>query len=143
MKLLEILNEIEVRNIRSYTIVVPIIDKGTGKVVGNKKVLVAPEDLKQKMNWYDAIKACKELGDGKWRLPTKEELEAMYEQLHEQGKGNFKSTFVPLSLPGQSNYWSSSHYHHGRAWMMNFYNGHTYYGPNSYSATLVRPVRNL
>ena len=35
------------------------------------------EDLGE-MNWDDAMKACADLGDG-WRLPTKDELNLLYE----------------------------------------------------------------
>ena len=58
---------------------------------------VANKDFTNVMNWWDAIKACKKLGNG-WRLPSIDELGAMYEQLHKQDKGNFKNEW----------YWSSS-----------------------------------
>ena len=45
-----------------------------------EKFQVANKDFSDKMTWKDAIDACKNLGSG-WRLPTKEELEAMYEEL--------------------------------------------------------------
>ena len=61
------------------------------------------------MNWDDAMKACEGLGNG-WRLPSKEELNAMYEQLHKQGKGNFKNEW----------YWSSSQNDSGGAWVVYF-----------------------
>ena len=38
---------------------------------------VMSEDL-GRMEWYDAKEACEKLGDG-WRLPTKDELNILYE----------------------------------------------------------------
>ena len=64
------------------------------------------------MNWKDAMSACAGLGNG-WRLPTREELMAMYEQLYKQGKGNFKDTW----------YWSRSKGFSDFAWGVNFSNG--------------------
>ena len=58
---------------------------------------VAKEDFPESMNISEAMEECKGLGNG-WSLPTKGQLMAMYEQLHKQGKGNFKDSF----------YWSSS-----------------------------------
>jgi len=72
---------------------------------------VAKEDFPSTMNWYDAMSACQNLGNG-WRLPTREELMAMYEQLYKQGKGNFQRAY----------YWSSSQYDSRSAFGLNFYN---------------------
>jgi hypothetical protein len=41
-------------------------------------LLIAQYDISKKMNWNDAKNACSELGDG-WRLPTKEELNYMFQ----------------------------------------------------------------
>jgi hypothetical protein len=61
------------------------------------KLQVANKDFSDQMTWNKAIDACEKLGSG-WRLPTIEELEAIYEQLHNKGQGNFK----------ESDYWSSA-----------------------------------
>ena len=118
MKLLQILNEIEVINTMSYKI----------KVDG-KTILVAPEDQGE-MNWGEATEACKKIGPG-WRLPTKEELIAMYNQLHKQDKGNFKDDW----------YWSSSQYGSSEAWMVSFGGGNIYNGSRYYIGR-VRAVRS-
>ena len=55
---------------------------------------VYPDDLGE-MNWEDAMKACADLGDG-WRLPTKDELNVLYENKDKIGG------FSP------SVYWSST-----------------------------------
>jgi len=48
-----------------------------------------------------------------WRLPTKEELNDMYENLHKKGVGGFANDY----------YWSSSEYYAGFAWFQNFFYG--------------------
>jgi len=52
-----------------------------------------------------------------WRLPSKEELNAMYVQLHDKGLGGFAS----------DNYWSSSGYGNNLAWLQYFGSGYQYY----------------
>ncbi|MFM7661671.1 MAG: hypothetical protein ACKO6A_03325, partial [Bacteroidota bacterium] len=63
--------------------------KITNPITGDE-LQVANQDFSDQMSWDEAKRACIELGSG-WRLPTKEELVAMYEQLHKEGQGNFKS----------------------------------------------------
>jgi len=77
--------------------------------VAEDTMQVAKEDFPLEMNWDNAMKACEELGNG-WRLPDKDELVAMHEQLHKQGKGNFQHAY----------YWSSSKYGLFNAWCVNF-----------------------
>lgn len=73
------------------------------------KLQVANRDFSEKMTWEEARRACRELGNG-WRLPTKLEIEAMYEQLHKKGQGGFK----------EACYWSSNENENGNAWAFNF-----------------------
>ena len=49
--------------------------------IGNLEVMT--EDLGT-MNWEDAKKACADLGDG-WRLPTKDELNVLYQNMDKIG----------------------------------------------------------
>ena len=71
---------------------------------------VAQNDFPEDINWDDAGKACKALGDG-WRLPTKDELNLMY--LNKDRIGGFAN----------NNYWSSKVYLNDFAWLQFFYNG--------------------
>jgi hypothetical protein len=109
--------------------------KGLTITVDGRKLEVADHDLPNRMNWDDAVRACQNLRSG-WRLPDKDELKAMYEQLHKQGKGNFKDTW----------YWSRSKGFSDFAWGVNFSNGYVnsdgFYGykSNDYQ---VRAVRTL
>jgi hypothetical protein len=106
-----------------------------------EQLQVAFQDLGG-MNWYEAKKACAELGNN-WRLPTKEELEKMYEVLHLKGKGNFENL----------NYWSSSkncrsllstiYVDHIFACVLNFKDGVSYSGSAEGGRCQVRAVRAL
>jgi uncharacterized repeat protein (TIGR02543 family) len=65
-----------------------------------------------------------------WFLPSKDELNLMYQNLHRQGKGGFSS----------GSYWSSSEGYFNYAWRQYFTNGYQYnYG--KYTENRVRPVR--
>tara|TARA_R110001592_G_scaffold80028_5_gene238790 strand:+ start:103 stop:426 length:324 start_codon:yes stop_codon:yes gene_type:complete len=62
------------------------------------------------MNWHEAKIACKKLGTG-WRLPTKDELNMLYENMEEIG--DFALNY----------YWSSTEYVNSNAWLQDFTNG--------------------
>ncbi|MBM3936200.1 MAG: DUF1566 domain-containing protein [Sphingomonadales bacterium] len=49
---------------------------------------MADGDLPTRMGWKEAHSLCNHLGNG-WRLPSKDELDAMYTQLHLKGQGIF------------------------------------------------------
>ena len=80
------------------------------------------------MNWYDAKIYCKKLG-AEWRLPTKDELNMLYENKEEIG--GFSNKFF---------YWSSTEFDFSSAWTQNFLLG--YQGTNNKdNVTYVRAVR--
>ena len=68
---------------------------------------IAQFDLPTEVTWYNAKRECNELGKD-WRLPTKEELDEMYN--NKDLIGNFINT----------NYWSSTEYSSNYAWMQVF-----------------------
>jgi hypothetical protein len=86
------------------------------------KFEVHPEEL-GKMNWEDAVKAVKELGDD-WRLPTIEECFIMY---------NHKVIIA-------NTYWSSSETGSTTAWTFSFSYGLAY-GTNKNFTSYVRAVK--
>ena len=88
---------------------------------------VMTEDLGE-MNWADAMKACADLGDG-WRLPTKDELNLLYE--NKEKIGGFANNF----------YWSSTEVDNYNAWVQYFNNGLQGTNDTMYSASYVRAVR--
>jgi hypothetical protein len=65
---------------------------------------IAQFDLPTEVTWYNAKRECNELGKD-WRLPTKEELDEMYN--NKDLIGNFVNT----------NYWSSTEYNSNYVWM--------------------------
>ena len=87
---------------------------------------VMTEDLGQ-MKWDEALKACADLGGG-WRLPTKDELNVLYENKDEIG--GFAYDY----------YWSSTEYGNYDAWAQGFTNGNQYYDSKNLNG-LVRSVR--
>jgi len=81
------------------------------------------------MKWEEAKDYCKKLGDG-WRLPTKTELNIMYQ--NKESIGGFDFFY----------YWSSTEYDNYEAWIHSFGSGYqSSYGKNS--TFYVRAVRDV
>lgn len=89
---------------------------------------VVTKDL-GKFSWGEAVEACKEIGDG-WRLPTKDELNSLYE--NKDIIGSFSNV----------NYWSVTADNEDNAWRQNFHNGSQVSTSVSF-ANCVRPVRSI
>jgi predicted DNA-binding WGR domain protein len=105
-------------------------------VVGSKKLEVAPKKTEFKANQDDAKAKCASIevnGIGGWRLPTIDELEVMYQELHKNGLGEFKD----------ASYWSATEENNGDFWKLMF----QHYGDRNYSSNdfelCVRAVRDL
>jgi hypothetical protein len=79
----------------------------TGTTYVLDSIEIAQYDLPTEVTWYNAKRECKELGKG-WRLPTKDELDKIYN--NKDLIGNF----------GNTNYWSSTVYDSEYAWMQVF-----------------------
>lgn len=73
-----------------------------GKPIRIGNLEVAQYDFPNQMNWLDAQKACASLGPG-WRLPTKDELNALYQSYWQKSEIN-------LEFKGVYPYWSSKEY---------------------------------
>ena len=95
-------------------------------IIGELEVMT--EDLGT-MTWDDAKESCAELGDG-WRLPTKEELNFLYENKDEIGG---------LAL---NYYWSSSEFDNFFAWNQDLFSGNQSLSRNNLTY-YVRAVRDL
>jgi hypothetical protein len=81
-----------------------------------------------------AAKICDDLvfnGYSDWYLPSRDELQIMYQQLKVNGIGNFANDV----------YWSSSENYSDGAWNVNFYDGYGYPGYNKLNNYGVRAVR--
>ena len=83
-----------------------------GKPVKIGKLLVAQNDFPRELNWINAGKACRALGNG-WRLPTKYELQILFENIDKIGGFSV----------GEYCYWSSAEYSSAEAWRQNFFYG--------------------
>jgi hypothetical protein len=94
---------------------------------------VANQDFSNGMTWQEAKRACSELGSG-WRLPTEEELKAIYKQLYKNGLGNFKGSY----------YWcSTDYYFFSTAWYFSDYFGHADFLSLKKYSYYVRAVRTF
>ena len=89
---------------------------------------VYPTDLEE-MTWDQAKAACANLSNG-WRLPTKDELNLIYE--NKDRVGGFAFNY----------YWSSTENNYYDAWLQYFNNGNQSYD-GKYSLCNVRAVRAI
>jgi|TARA_R100000501_G_C2611582_1_gene106070 hypothetical protein len=92
--------------------------------IGDLEVMT--EDL-GRMTWDDAVKACADLGDG-WRLPTKDELNILYE--NKDKIGGFANNY----------YWSSTEVDNDDAWVQ-YFNGGIQFSYYKNYTSYVRAVR--
>ena len=96
--------------------------------IGN--IEIAQHDFPEYKNWDDSKKACADLGNG-WRLPTKDELNLMYEN-----KDNIRTKIK------NGFYWSSTEYDSLYSWYFYFGLGYANYG-HQYDTYYVRAVRSF
>ena len=94
-------------NILLFFITFTSVSQIIGTTYKLDSIEIAQYDLPTEVTWYNAKRECKELGKD-WRLPTKEELDEMYN--NKDLIGNFVNT----------NYWSSTEYSSDYAWMQVF-----------------------
>ena len=100
-----------------------------GESINLGNLVVAQHVFPEGMSWDAAKRACKKLGRG-WRLPTKDELNIMYQ--NKDSIGGFANTF----------YWSSSELGNDDAWFQDFSGGVQYF-LNKGSSVYVRAVRTF
>ena len=97
------------------------------------RIQIADSDLELKFDWKNATVACTAIGDG-WRLPSQQELELIYIEIHKKGKGNFKQDY----------YWSSNAAgYDDTAWYYCFKDKGFSYSVSKSKFFYVRPVREL
>jgi hypothetical protein len=94
-------------NILLFFITFTSVSQIIGTTYKLDSIEIAQYDLPTEVTWYNAKRECKELGKG-WRLPTKDELDKMYN--NKDLIGNFVNT----------NYWSSTVHNSDYAWMQVF-----------------------
>lgn len=99
-------------------------------IEGNKSYEVS--EMLGTSSWNGAIKLCKAYRGGgydDWYLPTKDELNLIYQNLRKAGK-----------ISGNDWYWSSSQYFDNGAWVQRFSDGDQDYGRKD-DSNCVRAVR--
>ena len=80
-------------------------------------------------SWSDAKQWCRDHGDG-WRLPTKDELLAIY--TNKLDVNYWLKKYKGGTLENSYYYWSSTEYNSDRAWYVDMYSGNTYDYPKYY-----------
>ena len=110
--------------VRTYKVGDYIEINGVGGVVfavwnnGQNGKAVSLKEFKS--DWHSAAQKCSSLGKG-WRLPSKSELQAMYNQ-----KSAINNTLVSMAENRLSKwYWSSDEYNSDSAWYVNMPFGST------------------
>lgn len=73
-----------------------------GKPVKIGNLLVAQNNFPEFMNWNDAKKACAKLGAG-WRLPTKDELNLLYQNKDQIGRLGYWRFWSSTESPTETN----------------------------------------
>jgi hypothetical protein len=105
----------------------------SASIIGNPikigNLLVAEFDFTEKMNWEDAYNSCFSLGKG-WRLPTKMELNMLYNNLNKIGD------------VANDGYWTSTENGNERAWRQYLFKEGYSYDDVKYGSGYVRAVGN-
>jgi hypothetical protein len=99
-----------------------------GKPIKIGKLLVAQYNFPNKLNYKDAKALCAKLGSG-WRLPTKVELNTLYQNKERIGG------FVKFI------YWSSTEYDKNFSYGQDFSDGNAKHTPAIYTINYVRAVK--
>ena len=123
------LEQLEIGNTYEGGIIFYIDETGRHGKICSKKDL-------GKFNWDDAIKKCNAYNRATytdWYLPSREELNQMYNNLHKNELGGFDSYY----------YWSSTEDDNLNAWLQDMSDGNQYNQYSNYknSGRLVRAVR--
>ena len=113
----------------------PITTGATGTAIGTGKANTSKIIATYGKGIYAASMCANYRGGGKtdWFLPSKDELNMMYANLHRNKKGGF-SDF---------NYWSSSESEFTDAWYQNFLTGEQSTSGKGFRPDAVRPVRSF
>jgi len=85
---------------------------------------ISETDIKQELNYYDAQKACTNLGE-EWRLPTLDELDMIFKVSKENYTSNFGNNFA------NTYYWTSTEYNRFNAWVLLPKDDSNFYGKYS------------
>ena len=93
-----------------------------GKTYNLNGLEITQFDFSEPMTYDEAVKTCSKLGDG-WRLPTKEEMEEIYENKNMLGgfiSPIYVSDNTEFSIDNNVYYWTSSSYGSEYVWVIGF-----------------------
>lgn len=116
------------KNVNENVNIIP--SKIIGKPIRIGSLLVAQYNFPNKLNFKDAKDLCAKLGSG-WRLPTKVELNTMYQNKERIGG------FVKFI------YWSATKYDNNFSYGQDFSDGYAKHTPAIFTINYVRAVRTF
>ncbi|MFH0753804.1 MAG: DUF1566 domain-containing protein [Candidatus Omnitrophota bacterium] len=121
-------------------------DNADGTVTDPLTGLMWQKGENERMDWYAALKACKDMnlgGHSDWRLPNLKELNSILNLSHENGWWYYKDFFPAQGLnPPLLHYFSSTPYEGIYVWVTNFCFGYDGYYASKNAKLLFRAVRN-
>ena len=121
-------------------------DNGDGTITDSVTGLMWQKAENERMDWYAALKACKEMrlaGHSDWRLPNLKELNSILNLDYTGGWWYFKDFFPAEGLkPPLLHYFSSTPYEGIYVWVTNFCFGYDGYYASKSAKLLFRAVRN-
>ncbi|MDD2703283.1 MAG: DUF1566 domain-containing protein [Candidatus Omnitrophica bacterium] len=122
-------------------------DNRDGTVTDTLAGLMWQQDENERMDWYSALRACKELRAGgytDWRLPNLKELNSILNLDYTNGWWYYKDFFPAKGLqPPLLHYFSSTPYEGIYVWVTNFCFGYDGYYASKNAKLLFRAVRNV
>ncbi len=122
-------------------------DNSDGTVSDTLTGLMWQKEENERMDWYAAIKACKEMriaGHSDWRLPNLKELNTILNLDYTNGWWYYKDVFPAKGLqPPLLHYFSSTPYEGIYVWVTNFCFGYDGYYASKNAKLLFRAVRTI
>ncbi|MFH0838729.1 MAG: DUF1566 domain-containing protein [Candidatus Omnitrophota bacterium] len=121
-------------------------DNGDETITDSMTGLVWQKEENERMDWYSALKACKEMklgGYSDWRVPNIKELNTILNLDYTNGWWYYKDFFPAKGLqPPLLHYFSSTPYEGIYVWVTNFCFGYDGYYASKNAKLLFRAVRN-
>jgi hypothetical protein len=122
-------------------------DNGDGTISDSLTRLMWQKDENERMDWYSALKVCKEMriaGYSDWRMPNLKELNTILNLDYTCGWWYYKDFFPAKGLqPPLLHYFSSTPYEGIYVWVTNFCFGYDGYYASKNAKLLFRAVRNV
>ena len=121
-------------------------DNANGTITDSLTGLIWQKEENERMDWYAALKACKEMRLAEysdWRLPNLKEINTILNLDYANGWWYYKDSFPAKGLqPPLLHYFSSTPYEGIYVWVTNFCFGYDGYYASKNAKLLFRAVRN-